>query len=56
MAHKLGAFGYAEPASFDPNFDHAWFMRVISKEENGHQKHSSLTIAPHSDAVDRSFA
>jgi hypothetical protein len=43
MAHKLGAFGYAEPASFDPNFDHAWFMRVISKEE----KRSSETFVTH---------
>lgn len=50
MAHELGVFGYADPANFDPTFDHAWFIKLISKEESGHRKRSSPTIAPSTQA------
>lgn len=34
LAHWLGAFGYADPANFDPTYDHAGFMRIVQREEN----------------------
>ncbi len=43
MAHTLGPFGYADATNFDPAFHHAWFMKIISKEE----KRSSEAFVAH---------
>jgi abortive infection bacteriophage resistance protein len=43
MAHTLGPFGHADPANFDPSFDHAGLMRIIRKEE----QRSSETFVDH---------
>jgi len=43
LAHMLGPFGYADPANFDPAFNHVGLMRLILKEE----KRSSETFVEH---------
>lgn len=43
MAHELGPFGYADPANFDPSFDHGQFLKLIAREE----KRSSETFVDH---------
>jgi abortive infection bacteriophage resistance protein len=34
LAHALGVYGYADPANFNPAYDHAGFLRIIQREEN----------------------
>ncbi|HEY1742511.1 MAG TPA: Abi family protein [Granulicella sp.] len=43
LAHTLGPFGYADPTNFNPAFDHAGFMRLVTREE----KRSSETFISH---------
>jgi abortive infection bacteriophage resistance protein len=43
MAHALGPFGYADPANFDPTYDHSGLLRLITREE----KRSSETFVDH---------
>lgn len=34
LAHAYGSFGYADPANFAPQFDHARFMNELAHEEH----------------------
>jgi abortive infection bacteriophage resistance protein len=33
LSHELGAFGYTDPANFNPLYDHAYLMRNLTQEE-----------------------
>jgi abortive infection bacteriophage resistance protein len=33
LAHRLGAFGYADPNNFAPSYDHKKFMEILNYEE-----------------------